>query len=143
MQLKFALSDPPVLGHPDFSHEFILEVDAIHQGLGAALGQKRVIVYASRSIRVSERQMENYRSLKLEMFEVGLEGLKGAMTETFRGYFLGHKVTAYTDNNPLSHITKAKLGAVEQRWIAVRAVFDYSVKFKSGVTNRNVDALSR
>ena len=61
--LKEALSTAPVLGYPDFSREFILEIDASLKGLGTVLsqqgkdGQIRVIAYASRSLRPSERSM--------------------------------------------------------------------------------------
>ena len=72
--LKEALSTAPVLGYPDFSREFILEIDASLNGLGAILsqqgkdGQIRVIAYASRSLCPSERSMRNYSSAKLELF---------------------------------------------------------------------------
>ena len=54
--LKEALSTAPVLGYPDFSREFILEIDASLNGLGTLLsqqgkdGQTRVIAYASHSL---------------------------------------------------------------------------------------------
>lgn len=49
----------------------------------------------------------------------------------------------YTDNNPLSHLTSAKLGATEQRWAAQLSAFDYTLKYRSGKSNKNADALSR
>ena len=70
--LKEALSTAPVLGYPDFSREFILEIDASLNGLGAVLsqqgkdGQICVIAYASHSLHPSERSMHNYSSAKLE-----------------------------------------------------------------------------
>ena len=79
--LKEALSTAPVLGYPDFSREFILEIDASLKGLGAVLsqqgkdGQIRVIAYASRSLHPSERSMRNYSSAKLELL-----ALKWAVT---------------------------------------------------------------
>ncbi len=69
--------------------------------------------------------------------------LKWAMTEKFREYLLGHKCIVYTDNNPLSYLTSAKLGAMEQRWAAQLAAFDFELKYRSGKSNRNADALSR
>ena len=80
--LKEAFSTAPVLGYPDFSREFILEIDASLNRLGAILsqqgrdGQIRVIAYASCSLCPSERSMHNYSSAKLELLV-----LKWAVTE--------------------------------------------------------------
>lgn len=82
--------------------------------------------------------MSNYSSMKLEFL-----ALKWAMTEKFRKYLLGHKCVVYTDNNPLSYLNTAKLGALEQRWAAQLSAFDFSIKCRSGRSNRNADALSR
>uniref|UniRef100_A0A8C6UTV1 Gypsy retrotransposon integrase-like protein 1 n=1 Tax=Neogobius melanostomus TaxID=47308 RepID=A0A8C6UTV1_9GOBI len=82
--------------------------------------------------------MVTYSSMKLEFL-----ALKWAMTEKFREYLLGHKCTVYTDNNPLSHLQTAKLGATEHRWAAQLAAFDFEIRYRSGRSNRNADALSR
>ena len=80
--LKEALSTAPVLGHPDFSREFILQIDASLNGLGTILSQQgkdrqiRVIAYVSHSLHPSERSMHNYSSMKLELL-----ALKWAVTE--------------------------------------------------------------
>ena len=141
--LKSALTTTPVLGYADFSLPFQLEVDASFSGLGAILSQeqpegRRVIAYASRSLRPNERNMNNYSSFKLELL-----GLKWAVTEKFRGYLLGAQCTVVTDNNPLSHLQSAKLGAIEQRWAAELALFDLHIKYRPGKLNTNADALSR
>ena len=57
--------------------------------------------------------MQNYSSRKLELL-----ALKWAVTEMLRSYLLGTEFVVFTDNNPLSHLQSAKLGAVEQRWAA-------------------------
>ena len=141
--LKTKLTTAPVLAYANFSQPFILEVDASHGGLGAVLSQEqegkvRPIAYASRGLRPTERNMTNYSSMKLEFL-----ALKWAMTEKFREYLLGHRCIVYTDNNPLSHLSTAKLGATEQRWAAQLASFDFELKYRSGRSNRNADALSR
>lgn len=141
--LKVKLTTAPVLAYADFSLPFILEVDASHGGLGAVLSQEqngkvRPIAYASRGLRPTERNMTNYSSMKLEFL-----ALKWAMSEKFREYLLGHKCIVYTDNNPLSHLSSAKLGATEQRWVAQLAAFDFEVKYRSGRSNKNAYALSR
>ena len=141
--LKAKLVSAPVLAYADFSRPFIVEVDASHGGLGAVLSQQtdsgvRPVAYASRGLRPTERNMSNYSSMKLEFL-----ALKWAVTEKFREYLLGHQFIVYTDNNPLSHLQSAKLGAAEHRWAAALAAFDFEIKYRSGRSNRNADALSR
>lgn len=67
--------------------------------------------------------------------------LKWAMTKKFRKYLLGHKCIVYRDNNPLSHLSKAKPGALDQRWVSELAVLDFTIKYRPGRTNGNADAL--
>ncbi|KAK7945594.1 hypothetical protein WMY93_001322 [Mugilogobius chulae] len=122
---------------------FIVYTDASNQGLGAVLsqvqdGHERVIAYASRSLHPTEQNDANYSSFKLELL-----ALKWAVTEKFKDYLTGAQFTIYTDNNPLAHLQTANLGAVEQRWVAQLASFDYTVKYRSGKTNVNADVLSR
>ena len=76
--------------------------------------------------------------MKLELL-----GLKWTVSEKFRGYLLGHHFVVYTDNNPLSHMDKAKFGAAEQRWVSELQVFNFETKYKPGRTNTNADVLSR
>lgn len=132
-----------VLAYADFSLPFILEVDASYGGLGAMLSQEqsgkfRPVAYASRGLRPTERNMQNYSSMKLEFL-----ALKCAMTEKFREYLLGHKCVVFTDKNPLSHLFSAKLGDTEQRWAAQLSSFDFEIKYRSGRSNGNANALSR
>ncbi|KAL7825810.1 hypothetical protein SRHO_G00335480 [Serrasalmus rhombeus] len=141
--LRAKLVSTPVLAYADFSRPFILEVDASYSGLGAVLSQEqdgrlRPVAYASRGLRPTERNMTNYSSMKLEFL-----ALKWAMTEKFREYLLGHRCVVFTDNNPLSYLQTAKLGAMEHRWAAQLAAFNFEIKYRSGRINRNADALSR
>ena len=138
-KLKEKLTSAPVLAHPDFSKPFVVETDASFRGLGAVLSQEDgVIAYASRGLRPAERNDANYSSMKLELL-----ALKWAVTEKFRPYLIGSHFTVYTDNNPLSYIQTSKLGATELRWVAQLAQFDYEIKYRSGRSNVNADALSR
>ena len=141
--LKEKLTTAPILAYADFSKPFVLETDASARGLGAVLSQEqdgklRVIAYASRTLRPSEKNMKNYSSFKLELL-----ALKWAVTEKFRDYLLCAHFTAFTDNNPLSYLSTAKLGAVEQRWAAQLAQFNFQIKYRSGKENVNADSLSR
>ena len=142
--LKQLLTSAPLLGYPDFTRPFILEVDASYQGLGAVLSQRQeqglvVLGYASRGLRENERNMQNYSSMKLELL-----ALRWAITVKFRDLLLGAKFVVYTDNNPLSYLkTNTKLGATETRWAGELEQFQFTIKYRSGRSNRNADALSR
>lgn len=133
--LKAKLTSAPVLAYADFSGPFILETDASHCGLGAVLsqeldGQTRPIAYASWGLWPTEQNMNNYSSMKLEFL-----ALKWAMMEKFLEYLLWHRCMVFTDNNPLSYLQSAKLGAVEHRWAAQLAAFNFEIKYWSGRSN--------
>ena len=141
--LKTALVSSPILAHADFDQPFILEVDASTKGLGAVLSQRRdnktvVVAYASRGLKKTERNMNNYSSRKLELL-----ALKWAVTEKFRSYLLGTRFQVFTDNNPLCHLETAKLNACEQRWVSELAAFDFDICYRPSKQNANADALSR
>jgi transposase InsO family protein len=142
-ELKRRLVSSPILGYPDFTQPFIVETDASLGGLGAVMsqeqeGQRKVIAYASRGLRLTERNMSNYSAMKLELL-----ALKWAVTEKLRDYLLGSKSVIYTDNNPLTHLKTAKLGATEMNWVTQLAQFDLDIRYRPGKHNANADALSR
>ena len=138
--LKEALCTAPVLGYPNFTREFILETDASLKGLGTILSQQQkdgsihVIAYASRSLCPSERSMCNYSSAKLELLV-----LKWAVTEKFWDYLLGSWFQVYTDNNLLAYVQESKLGASQIRWLSELALFNFTIKYQTGHSNRAAD----
>ncbi len=135
------LTSPPTLGYADFSKEFIVNTDASLDGLGAVLyqvqdGKERVIAYASRGLRASEK---NYAAHKLEFL-----CLKWALSEKFHDYLYGNQFVVRTDNNPLTYVTKtAKLDATGHRWVAALASYNFKLVYRSGTANRDADGLSR
>ena len=140
--LKGAMTTAPVLGYADYTKPFILETDASHDGLSAILsqeqdGKSRVLAFASRRLRPSEKNSSLYSSLKLEFL-----AMKWAITDKFRHYLLGGKFKVITDNNPLTYFRSAKLGALEQRWASELAQFDFDIQYRPGKINP-ADALSR
>ena len=143
-QLKKALTEAPVLAYPDYSKPFILETDASLKGLGAVLSQKgddneiRVVAYASRSLRPSEKSMRDYSSAKIELM-----ALKWSVCDKFKDYLLGSKFTVFTDNNPLCYIKSSKLGAAQIRWLSELALYDFDIVYRTGKSNLIADALSR
>ena len=137
------MTSPPVLGYPNFKKPFQVRVDASKLGLGAVLCQKqesgeyRVIAYGSRTLRPPE---ENYSTHKLEFL-----ALHWAITKQFHHYLYGAEhFEVTTDHNPLANLhTTARLDAVGHRCMANLGAYNFSVKYKSGVTNVDADALSR
>ena len=66
-----------------------------------------------------------------------------AVTKKFKRYLPGQESVVNADNNPLSYLDSAKLGAMEQRWNAERALFDNEIKYQSGPMNATADTLTR
>ena len=128
--LKEALSTAPVLEYPNFTREFILEMDASLNGLGTILspqdnyGNICVTAYASQSLCLSKRSMHNYSSAKLELL-----ALKWAVTEKFHDYLLGSWFQVYTDNNLLVYVQESKLGASQIQWLSELALFNFTIKY--------------
>ena len=121
---------------------FVLHTDSSSEGLGAVLYQKqngklRVIAYASRSVSKSE---SHYPAHKLEFL-----ALKWAVHEKFHEYLYGSNMfEVYTDNNLLTYVlSSAKLDACGQRWVAKLANYNFTIKYKCGLSNVEADALSR
>ena len=139
--LKEKLMSPPILAYADYNVPFKLHTDASGTGLGAVLyqeqdGKERVIAFASRSLKPSEK---NYPAHKLEFL-----ALKWAVTEKYHDYLYGATFEVITDNNPLTYVfTTAKLDATGQRWLAALSNYNCTIKYRSGKNNADADGLSR
>ena len=140
--LKNLLCTEPLLAYADFTKPFELHIHASTVGLGAVLyqvidGATKVTAYASRSLSKSE---ERNAAHKLEFL-----CLIWTDCEKFNDYLLGApKFLVSTDNNPLTYVlTTAKLDAMDHRWLAALAAFDFEIEYTPGVFNQDFDALSR
>ena len=91
------------------------------------MGEVRVIAYASRSLRPSERSMRDYSSAKIELM-----ALKWSVCEKFKDYLLGSKFTVFTDNNPLVYVKTSKLGAAQIHWLSELALYDFDIVYQKG-----------
>lgn len=137
--LKDALLANVDLAHPEFSGPFVLSTDVSTDGLGAVLSQvapgddrAHPIAFASKSLIKTQ---SNYPAHRLEFMV-----LRWAVCEKFSHWLKGHTFTAWTDNNPLTHIlTKPKLDACEQK----KAAYDFDLKYVPGPKNVVADVLSR
>ena len=137
-----AVTSPPILAFPNFELPFFVHTDASGLGLGCILYQKqggvnRVIAYGSRTLAKSE---VNYHSSKLEFL-----ALKWAITEKFHDYLAyANEFTVFTDNNPLLYVMgSSKLNSISRRWISELAEYNFTIKFRAGVINKDADCLSR
>lgn len=140
-KLKLSLTNAPVLAYADPGKPYELHVDASREGLGGVLyqehgGSLRPVAYVSRSLTPAEK---NYPAHKLEFL-----ALKWAVVDKLREYLYGAQFEVKTDNNPLTYVlTTAKLDATGHRWLAALSEFQFSLKYRPGVGNRDADALSR
>ena len=82
----------------------------------------------------------HYPAHKLEFL-----ALKWAVCEKFHEYLYDSNLfEVYTDNNPLTYVlSSAKLDACGQRWVAKLANYNFTIKYKHGLSNVEADALSR
>ena len=132
----------PVLAFADFKKPFLLETDALIEGLGVVLSQKQdngcyhPVTYASRGLKGGELK---YHSSKLEFL-----ALKWAVTEQFREYLQYQPFLVRTNNNPLTYImTMPNLEAVRHRWVVAMAGYNFEIEYVCGTDNKVADALSR
>jgi len=139
-ELKRLLSSTPVLTCPDFSQQFVLQVDASNEGLGAVLtqdrtGREKVIAYASRLLSDQER---NYTTTEKECL-----ALVWAVRK-FRPYLEGYRFIAITDHVALRWLMRLQEPSGRlARWIMDLQQYDFTIEYRKGTLNKVADALSR
>ena len=140
--LKQACMNSPVLAFTDYSKDFLLEIDASKEGLGAVLSQKQedgwfhLVLYGSQMLTTHEKHCH---STKLEFL-----ALKWAVTEHFKEYLLYQPFLVKTDNNPLTYImTTPNLDATEHQWVSALAKYNFWLEYQNRQDNAVADALSQ
>jgi len=64
--------------------------------------------------------------------------------DKFSEYLCQNHLLVFTDNNPLTYVVStAKLDAVGQRWASQLVIFFFSIQYRPGVKNADVDAMGR
>ncbi len=139
--LKEKLISYPVLVHPDFSKDFILETDACLTGIAAILSQEQddktvhPIAYASRALHDAEK---NYACWETEILAVQW-GIR-----YFRPYIYGRKTFVFCDQASVRYaLTCKNLHGRLARWGLTLQEYDLVLQHRPGKQNANADALSR
>ena len=138
--LKTALTQAPILAHPDFTLEFILATDASDVGLGYVLGQiqngKEVaIAYGGRKLLPAEK---NYSVTEKEALGVV------AAIKHFQTYLYGSHFKIFTDHSAVSWLMNIKDASGRlMRWSLILQQYDFEIVHRPGLSNGNADALSR
>uniref|UniRef100_A0AAQ4R0Q4 Gypsy retrotransposon integrase-like protein 1 n=1 Tax=Gasterosteus aculeatus aculeatus TaxID=481459 RepID=A0AAQ4R0Q4_GASAC len=143
-ELKRRFTTAPILTLPDPARQFVVEVDASSEGIGAILSQRaegdhklHPCAFLSRRLTPAER---NYDVGDRELLAV-----KAALEE-WRHWLEGaqHPFLVWTDHKNLQYIRKAKrLNSRQARWSLFFNRFDFSLSYRPGSRNTKPDALSR
>uniref|UniRef100_A0AAQ4PEP9 ribonuclease H n=1 Tax=Gasterosteus aculeatus aculeatus TaxID=481459 RepID=A0AAQ4PEP9_GASAC len=143
-ELKRRFTTAPILTLPDPARQFVVEVDASNNGIGAILSQRaesdnklHPCAFLSRRLTAAER---NYDVGDRELLAV-----KAALEE-WRHWLEGaqHPFLVWTDHKNLQYIKKAKrLNSRQARWSLFFNRFDFSLSYRPGSRNTKPDALSR
>ena len=144
-QLKQALCKGPVVAFPRPDLRFKVTTDAASGdsktpgGLGAMLsqcwedGQERVVSYASRSLKGSEK---NYGAFLLEL-AAACFGI-----DQFSVYLVGRKFDLVCDHKPLQALSTTQTKTLN-RLQELLLQFDFNILYKPGKENAVADFLSR
>ena len=140
-ELKKAISNPPVLKTPDYSKGFNIASDASGTGIRGVVsqidetGKERPIANFSRQLNQQEKNWSIYEQETLAL----AESLK-----KFRHYVEGNKVNLFTDHKALIYLNnQPKLTAKQARWVSYLNLFNYTIKYREGASNKVADGLSR
>jgi hypothetical protein len=130
------MTTPPILVLPNFDVPFEVECDAAGRRIGAVLMQQRQpIAFFSKALFEG--------NLTKSVYEKELVNLVLAI-QHYRHYLLGKPCVVYTDHKSLKHFLQQRITSPDQQcWLAKHLGYQFEVKYKPGLENKVVDALSR
>jgi hypothetical protein len=106
--LKRAMTSTPVLALPDFSQQFIVEIDASDTGLGAVLMQKdRSIPFLNKPLNATNKYLSIYEKEFLALIMA---------VEKLRPYLQRQEFIIRTDKLGLSHWPNITVGASKESY---------------------------
>jgi len=139
--LKFKLTNKPVLSHFNDHAEIILVTDGSKKGLGVILQQINEnneihpVSYASKKLNAAQN---NYSALELEM-----AALHFGCTH-FRQYLHGRTFTVWTDHKNLIQLQTIKSESTILNRLRTKLIgYDFKIIYKKGIFNQAADFLSR
>ena len=106
--------EPPILGYPDYTLEFILHVDGSAKELSVVLleyqeNELKVLGYRRPSLTPAEKKCHNFKLFWL---------LNVKLVTIYYLYFATH-FKVFTDKNPVTYITTTgRLSAAGQMWVS-------------------------
>jgi hypothetical protein len=135
-QLKEVMCKAPVLTTPDFTKTFIVECDALGNGIGVVLMQEgRPLAFESRPLKGKDLHKPIYEK---EMMAI-LHALK-----KWHPYLIGRHFKVKTDHDSLKYFLEQRLSSEEQqKWVTKILGYDFEIVYKKGKQNVVADALSR
>jgi len=135
LALKAAMMASPVLRLPYFSQEFIIETDASNLGIGVVLMQEgRPIAFFSKKL--------GPKMCAASVYIKELHAITEAVLK-WRQYLLGHYFVIRTDHKSIRELLQQVIQTPDQE-VYVRKLlgFQFRIEYKSGASNKVVDALS-
>ena len=123
-QLKEAMCKAPVLTTPYFTKTFVVECDALGNGIGVVLMQEgRPIAFESRPIKGKDLQKPIYEK---EMLAI-LHALK-----QWRPYLIGRHFKVKTDHGSLIYLEQRLSSEEQQKWVTKMLGYDFEIIYKKG-----------
>jgi hypothetical protein len=135
-QLKEVMCKAPVLTTPYFTKTFIMECDALRNGIGVVLMQEGTLMdFESRPLKGKDLHKPIYEK---EMMEI-LHALN-----KWCCYLIGRHFKVKTDHDSLKYFLEQRLSSEEQqKWVTKVLGYDFEIVYKKGKQNVVVNALSR
>jgi hypothetical protein len=135
--MKYRLCSNPILSLTDLQQPFIIKTDASDYAVGAVLTQHgHPMAYHSETLSDT---IQKYPTYEKEMYSIVQACIQR------KHYILGKATIIHTDHKPLKFIqTHGKLqNDHHQKWCTYLQQFHIKIKYKTGISNRVIDCLSR
>jgi hypothetical protein len=96
------MATPPVLGLPDFSKPFVIECDALGEGIRAVLMQAgQPLAYLSQGLKGKSQNLSTYEKELLALVMA---------VRKWRHFLLGQNFKVQTDQQALKYLLEQRIG---------------------------------